>query len=270
MIDEAHNLTKSAYKYFAVEVGPWIIDQVLEAFFRQGRDNFGLLVLLNRKINKLSISESLKNSLLKRISAFEEETLKLQRESRQFFIRFLDFVNENIRSMNQRYILKSRYKPHQNPFEHTGLDKSRDDLLKRYEKIIPDFQNFRDTLEKFPLKERLPMSALLDDFDTSLKSLEELKQNLETVLIPEHDDWVYWYEVPVDPKNFNIGLYAVPLAVDAYIYERILRRKHSVIATSATLTIAGSFEYFNKTTGFSRFDPARLMCRVYECSHISG
>ncbi|RKY51036.1 MAG: hypothetical protein DRP86_02575 [Candidatus Neomarinimicrobiota bacterium] len=264
VIDEAHNLTKSAYKYFAVEVGPWIIDQVLEAFFRQGRDNFGLLVLLNRKINKLSISESLKNSLLKRISAFEEETLKLQRESRQFFTRFLDFVNENIRSMNQRYILKSRYKPHQNPFEHTGLDKSRDDLLKRYEKIIPDFQNFRDTLEKFPLKERLPMSALLDDFDTSLKSLEELKQNLETVLIPEHDDWVYWYEVPVDPKNFNIGLYAVPLAVDAYIYERILRRKHSVIATSATLTIAGSFEYFNKTTGFSRFDPARLMCRVYE------
>jgi ATP-dependent DNA helicase DinG len=70
--------------------------------------------------------------------------------------------------------------------------------------------------------------------------------------------------VPVDPKNFYIGLYAVPLAVDAYIYERILRRKHSVIATSATLTIAGSFEYFNKTTGFSRLEPGNLVCRTYE------
>jgi predicted DnaQ family exonuclease/DinG family helicase len=264
IIDEAHNLAKSAYKYFAIEVGPWVIDQVLEMFFRQGRENFGLLVMLGRKINKLSLSDSLKNSLIKRMSIFEKETANMQRDSRLFFNRFLDYVNGNIRSMSQKYILKTRYKPHQHPFTLMGLDKARDALLVQFRKLVLDFTNFKEMLDKLPLKDRMAMSTLLDDFDTSLKNLEELKSNLETVLVPAHDDWVYWYEVPVDPKNFNIGFYAVPLAVDAYIYERILRRKHSVIATSATLTIAGSFEYFLKSTGFSRLEPSRLTAKMYE------
>ncbi len=264
IIDEAHNLAKSAYKYFAIEMGPWVIDQVLETFFRKGRDNFGLLVMMNRKINKLGISETLINSLIKRISTFEKETDELQRDSRLFFIRFLEFVNGNIRSTSQKYIMKTRYKPHQHPFTLMGLDKSRDKLLTQFKKLVLDFKHFKDTLDKLPLKDRMAMSSLLDDFDTALVNLEGLSKDLEIVFVPEHEDWVYWYEVPVDPKNFNIGFYAVPLAVDAYIYERILRRKHSVIATSATLTIAGSFDYFMKSTGFSRLEPCRVTAKMYE------
>lgn len=264
IIDEAHNFAKSAYKYFALEIGPWVIDQTLESFFRQGRENYGLLPLLNRKINASDMGESLKISLLKRISVFENETAELQQQARQFFNQFLDFVNENIRTINQRYILKIRYKPHQHPFVMIGLDRSRDALLIKFKKLLLDYEGFRDILEKLPLKTRTSFENLLDDFSTAVSLLKELIDNLQTVLIPEHDDWVYWYEIPVDPKNLNIGFYAVPLAVDAYIYERILRHKHCVIATSATLTIAGSFDYFNKTTGFSRLDPSTLMTHVYE------
>lgn len=264
IIDEAHNLTKSAYKYFALESGQWIIDQVLETFFRPGRDNFGLLVLLNRKINKLSVSESLIESLIKRITALESETTALQKKTRQFFVSFLDYVNANVRNPFQKYSLKIRYKPGDDPFSGDMMGKISDELIRDLKRVLNSYQSFKEILDKLSVGERLKMNTLLDDFSTALESFQELILNLEVILKPDQEDWVYWYEVPVDQKSINIGLYAVPLSVDAYIYERILKNKHTVIATSATLTIAGSFDYFVNSTGFSRMDPACLNTHIYE------
>ncbi|MBW6458896.1 MAG: DEAD/DEAH box helicase, partial [FCB group bacterium] len=52
IIDEAHNLIRSAYQYLGVEITPWLVERMLHKLYTPGRMRMGALVSLSRYIGK--------------------------------------------------------------------------------------------------------------------------------------------------------------------------------------------------------------------------
>lgn len=72
---------------------------------------------------------------------------------------------------------------------------------------------------------------------------EQLQATLDTLMFEPGDDWVYWVEQAPGQRP---GLFAAPLHVGALLEEVFWHGKDSVVLTSATLTVGGSFEFIRR------------------------
>jgi len=73
----------------------------------------------------------------------------------------------------------------------------------------------------------------------------ELRTNLQFLLEASNPSFVYFLET----RNRGVFLRAAPIDVSAIIRAQLLDRMRATILTSATLTIAGSFEYVKRRLG---------------------
>ena len=73
----------------------------------------------------------------------------------------------------------------------------------------------------------------------------ELRTNLQFLLEASNPSFVYFLET----RNRGVFLRAAPIDVSSIIREQLLDRMRATVLTSATLTVAGSFEYVKRRLG---------------------
>lgn len=73
----------------------------------------------------------------------------------------------------------------------------------------------------------------------------EMRENLSFLLEASNSSFVYFLET----RNRGVFLRAAPIDVSSIIREQLLDRMRATILTSATLTVAGSFEYVKRRLG---------------------
>ena len=144
---------------------------------------------------------------------------------------------------------------------------------------------------KEPLDMATPLPSMMLDISLKLKELElevehpeiraevalarrrasELATSLTSFLEIRQDDFVYWVEEDNRGGKKRVVLCGAPVHVGPVLKEVLFDRLHSVVMTSATLSVGGGMEYFRRRVGAmeaqefqvgSPFDYARQM-RVY-------
>ncbi len=78
-----------------------------------------------------------------------------------------------------------------------------------------------------------------------LERLERWRESLDFVLEGEDDAYVRW----IEKSDRNVTLGASPIEVGSLLEKTLYGRLRSVIFTSATLTVGGSFSYFRRRLG---------------------
>jgi len=81
---------------------------------------------------------------------------------------------------------------------------------------------------------------------------QELSQGLRFVMEEDDENFVYW----VEKRNRGVFLQATPIDVSAIVSQRLFNKVETAVLTSATLAVAGGFEYTEKRLGL---DNARTM-----------
>jgi len=76
---------------------------------------------------------------------------------------------------------------------------------------------------------------------TLLRSLSELKDNVNALVFEPSSEQIYWAEL--QSKSYQPSLHAAPLHIGSLMERYLWNEKVSVILTSATLTAAGEFDY---------------------------
>ncbi|MEA3500712.1 MAG: helicase C-terminal domain-containing protein [Candidatus Marinimicrobia bacterium] len=262
IIDEAHNLVKSAYQYFAKEISPWAVSQILEKFYKRGKDNYGLLVDISRIVGKRAEwKKDDEEIIISRLSKIETLIINTLEVNIEFYKEFLKYINLNIRPAEQKYLLKERFKPDNYPFQEL---ESYIDYLYNLAEIKKELDTFLIELKNLSVEEQ---EALKDEYERLINYASELFEvidNVKFILEPKEANWVYWYEIPKDSKSLNIRINSSPVEVNEEIYNKILKDKYSVIATSATITVSNRFKYFLKTTGFDLVENERLVTKMFQ------
>jgi ATP-dependent DNA helicase DinG len=90
-----------------------------------------------------------------------------------------------------------------------------------------------------------PGSVANEEAATLARRAAELRDNLQFLLEAANPAFVYFLET----RHRGVFLRAAPIDVSAIIREQLLDKMRATVLTSATLTVAGSFEYVKRRLG---------------------
>lgn len=100
--------------------------------------------------------------------------------------------------------------------------------------------------------------ALLKDVGADVQAVGrragEVRDELAFLLRADDPDFVYYLEV----RGRGVFLRAAPIDVSAIVREQLLDRMQASVLSSATLSVAGSFEYIRRRLGITEADEIRL------------
>ena len=238
IIDEAHNLTKSAYDQFKIEWSEQQVSYQLQvvdpSFPRSARWNNILHSLADKNPSILEQREKLKDEVTN------------ARESLRTFIKSLNDENE------------SRFNPDRSYQEQPILG----NISKTYAPIRDEINTMKNSLEKImSIVNRIKKSVLEMDNDRSKYPLlhSAMDRGCDTiiglidslVILTENQDpdWVYWikgeYRYGSSKKdNLVLSLFTVMIDISDTLSRKFFEKLDCCILTSATLKVQNSFKYF--------------------------
>jgi len=94
---------------------------------------------------------------------------------------------------------------------------------------------------------RLEAEETLKELDGHIDRVAGLGDVARAIAVPPDENTVHWYEREYD----GLALHATPLDVAPFFQRLLYPRIKSVVLTSATLSLAGDFEYLSRSVGLT-------------------
>ena len=94
----------------------------------------------------------------------------------------------------------------------------------------------------------LDYDNLMAQLQHSIQRAQDVFNRTVTTISNPRSDYVYW--ISSAPDRDDVSLHSAPLHVGSLLQEQLFSRKESVVLTSATLSISGSFAYTKERLGF--------------------
>ena len=104
------------------------------------------------------------------------------------------------------------------------------------------------------------LQAALGNLRGPWENLQRMAGGIERFMAGSSSE-VCWIEANDGPRTAQLSLVLAPQSVDQILLQQLFMQKRSVILTSATLSINGSFEYVKQRIGLADF-PAE---RIFDC-----
>jgi predicted DnaQ family exonuclease/DinG family helicase len=242
IIDEAHNLEKVSTEHLGVEINFYSLKRILDRLFDSKRR--GLLPLFQFRIERERISQESKSPFLQRIEDLKQ-TLPIAHENGEdLFQRIFSLLSNR----------KQRYLPGDD-FTQKVQEEGQQvlDVLSRLYSGLVSLGEDLGKLKPF----QTPMGIeILKDFEEASIDLYHFARSIHLLLFESKEDHCYWTELRDDP--FKTELHCVPIDVGPLLADELYKKKESILFTSATLSVASSFEFFLNRNGLSLIDSDRI------------
>lgn len=259
IVDEAHNLVRSAERQFRSEFSFGALGRTLRAIYEPDERGRGLLRQVRGGLREPEAGSPAEHTV-RALEAVAQVLADLQGPfltyKAAFDARQDQLHGETLRS--QRYTFKQRFTRGNNPLLHfveqhqalmahepalrrviTELDQRLEDLLATPVSSAPGLE---DTDRGGPPAElRFQTRTLLD-----------LLEELDRLADHEEGEQVAWQEI--HPVSQETTFYRCPLRIGKELAEQLFGRLDSLLLTSATLAVDGSFSYLQNSTGLVRLD----------------
>ena len=247
IVDEAHNLVKSAYDQFRIN---WSEKQVAYQL---------------QLLDPTSARSSRWNNILhhitninSRIGEYHEELKITVKDSQKYLKILMESITEN----NQ-----NRFNP-QKAYQEKPIIGS---INKIYAPVKSDIKLIKNSFQKvFNVLEKIKHTILKMDssksdypilhafLDQGLETISSLINTLIQLTENQEQDWVYWLEGEykhqgLENNKLYVSLNASVIDVSKTLSLSFFKNINNCILTSATLKVQGSFDYFLGRTGLNQF-----------------
>ncbi|MGM0839839.1 MAG: ATP-dependent DNA helicase DinG [Bacillota bacterium] len=115
--------------------------------------------------------------------------------------------------------------------------------------VEKEFHQILETIKNKKIKLQDKEKALIEEFYSFLVDWAELRMNFQTVFLREMNNHVLWLDGDTRSLPNSLSIQAQPVTVNRNLQDEIFAKKKSVVLTSATLTVSGSFNYFLNEIG---------------------
>ncbi|MGQ9629559.1 MAG: helicase C-terminal domain-containing protein [bacterium] len=243
IFDEAHNIENVASDYLGFEVSKWAILKVLDSLYESGpRWERGLLA----QIGDMCGGEGEVWDIISKI----QEIVGVVRDATSiFFEDFIRYIEERARRSYNRVRLRRE-------------DELWKDLSGELESMLIGLSDLSVVLQNLSFKLMgLPTEEARDYSEDVLLGLAAASGEIDSIVRAanfiascDDEDFVYWVEV----RGSDAYLKATPLNIDEALYDFIYSQMRSVIFSSATLTVNGTFDYMAQRLGLSLVEGDRV------------
>ena len=248
IIDEVHNLVRSSYDQFKVEI------------------DHQTVVTLLQSINPSHPRSRRWNNILNSISD-SESSVKMLRESllsgiEQVRISFEKFMDELARNNEDRFNKEKIYQ--ERPIIHS-LEKEYAPVNSELAKLKTNIQSLLlcfNNLRKFFLEidsSRTKYLYLHNVLDRGLENINGISDSINILTGNQDPEWVYWKQGSYHSKagevaHLRLSLHASMVDISEILRNKLYSRNSNFILTSATIKVDDSFDYFLNRNGLHETD----------------
>lgn len=251
ILDEAHNLEHVATQYLGYKLTYYGFKRLLQFIYKTKGKNKkqGLLLgvrgsLSDSQVNKESKYEILRLIDIELVPIF----LKVKDMGNHFFKQVEKFFEAHQKGKESK--LRLTEETTDNKEFKENLQGAADDLIGALNQLSYKLKILYEELDHLSEDDVPDYESLIIELEGRITQLQRIVKTLEFISGLEDKDFVYWVEV-FYRKNDELSctLQAAPLEIASEIEEEVVEPLDTVIFTSATLTVNGSFEYFRRSLG---------------------
>jgi len=256
VFDEAHRLEEVATQYLGSELNWWEIRAMLNRLYQRERAALGTLAALERRLKKSTVPEVDRSAMLESAAAAIQARQDLWRAAMEFFRVLTETARAVYGETESEYIGKYRYRPEDQLLQMIGEPGRilRAGLVRLHEQLR-QLTGLMDLAEIDRIKDG---EQLLEELLARMRDAYDLIEAFDHLLSAGEENYVYWVEIPVREDSFDARLLSAPLNMAQLMRTLVYDRLRSAVHTSATLTVAGQFDYFLQRTGLNLVEPERL------------
>lgn len=256
VIDEAHNLEPVATEYFGARAGRGGLRYAMRRLMAP-RSGDGLLNYLANRIHDnlwpvtAAEHDELLLKLMRELPLRHQEVLDAMDEATERLADALD--RESNVPLNRPAEIKKRIGEEAGdpPWWADEGDLPLRAVLTAAREYVEKLREVAKTLGRF-LDDATPEEATpILEFQSAINKVESIAARLMRFLGDADGQcrWVEYRRRPDSRRGPEVAWCIAPLDVTASIRENVLRRHHTVVMTSATLTVERRFDYFLRQTG---------------------
>lgn len=254
IVDEAHNLEKAASAHLGLEANIYKTRAYLNRLHRkEGAVETGLLVRLRRKhaAETKLVMDLIEPAII--------AVIRLKADAGEFFGNLSDTVRLEQSDADSKYTYKKRYGPGSPVMQSAGaylegLNEGLDSLSSFLRRLAEEVAEKVEDSDDDSLPE-IELTAAADE-------AQRMKEEITELTAAEYVDWVYWYELP-RRDGPEIRLLSAPLDPGEILAARMYPWLESVVFTSATLMVGGSFEYIKGRLGLNLLEDREVIVKDY-------
>ncbi len=255
IVDEAHLLEKSAYQYFAGEFSYKQLRYVLDQLFYRGRKKTGLSIELRHML--VPLDENEKSALMTEVNDLEDKIEDCRKALKEFFDEFRETRASQLQ--HATFTFKELYKAEDDvfgPVQGTWYQ-----LLSELGVLGDITRRVIKQLEALPEASLSRLGEMQKRFEGYLDNLKGTIGLMESQAKADDETMIYWFEIIPRQNDPQIRFFQVALAVGEQIVSEVFEDLSSLILTSGTLSVDGSFDYVVKRLGLMGND--RLTTKDY-------
>ncbi|MHC4884989.1 MAG: helicase C-terminal domain-containing protein, partial [Planctomycetota bacterium] len=257
VFDEAHNLEAAATDHLSIEVSHMRIVQILSRLHRRGRRNkrgTGLAASIIAALESqactapdelATIARRHSDNLLAAVTAASQQV-------HPFLSALAGTLTRGSGGSRQRFAAGKKRESLWEPIETEKAN-----LVSSLAAVMRSGEAVAEALLEIP-PGGVPYGR---DFQRELEAVvqwvREIISDIEFVLAGSEVNYVYWVEQAHAKQGGAIAM-AAPLSIAEIMHDQVYARKASVIFSSATLSVRGTFDFLQGRLGIDRIDRDRL------------
>ncbi len=262
ILDEAHNIEKTAGDYLGIRFNWWSFRNAYYKLYEEQPRKTGTLIQLEFRMSKAHLPEHLSDKLYKRISRLKTECIGLKRCTKSFFSDLSQNLRNKYQKTNENGFEETKIRYHQKFKFFSEVSDQIDELKsalcntkKRLFDLLEIFSEIHH--ESFQFQDQIHRELISIETD-----LETLHHAFEFCLEADSDQHVYWLELASRRDSTDIAFNAVPLNIAELLKKSLYDGLHTAVFTSATMTVADSFTYFKNRVGLNLVDSQKVQSAI--------
>ncbi|MEL1135848.1 helicase C-terminal domain-containing protein [Desulfitobacterium sp. THU1] len=236
VIDEAHHLHQSALEQLGNEMSLEQISKVLNLLSRSMAGSFYGNVKARAQLWERILSESLWNRFRGHLERLPEACDELFQQTEEVFASFEQILGNELSYRLTAHSQSENWWP--------TISVQIENLQGRLKAIVDLLRAMYNLLE--PLDDE-DAASLAYEISGRIRNLEEVRDCFNLAMQVDHTTRVSWLE-----RNNRLFLKTSPVDVSILLKEKLFSPLNSAILTSATLSIANSFEHFLQENGLAK------------------
>ena len=256
ILDEAHNVEKTATEYLGYSLTIWNFRDVFRKLYQKEKIETGILQQLYHRVLNSSVAEADQKFIVSCVNELKKLTHNGWRRTQDFF-------GDLTRALQKRYpqetagrYAKFRYKKEDEIFAAVSDDIASiiqwgKNCLDRLSELLEYLQGISPEALEF-------QHQIFQEITAQRTQLQALLETMSFLTAVEFDDYVYWLELPQKEGSSDLRLYAAPLNISKILKDRLYDKLRTAVFTSATLTVNRRFDYFLQRTGLNLLPEGRV------------
>ncbi len=250
IIDEAHNLPDIASSHLGVSIGHTdLVYFIRQIYSQRGRFQSGIIPQLKAAVTKSKIDKTTKDFIHNKCEEIQKS---------------VEFDDMPALFLEAGHVVdkKGSYgklRVHDNS-EHPFIESETVRLMKFFDALKNELTTLRNAMTDIPHESFVDYDTHLTHLDGAIDRCKEFLTVFEQLLNPDFANTVFWMSsfFTKDPDIPNGIINLAPLDVDRKLKDLLYDRIPTIVFTSATLALRGSFKYFSNRVGVSLIEETEV------------